>query len=115
MNLHYILRNDLGVAIESLKTSLPNLYKHIYTANYQRHAHSTLQNNLDESSLITVDDCQINIEVEFTENPISIAYSTNKLSYAPYPICVEYLEVGIVKKGAVLFISSDKKYDHEEI
>ena len=37
--------------IKSVKTSLPNLCKHIYAANYQWHAHSTLRNNLDESLL----------------------------------------------------------------
>ena len=100
----------LEMAIESLKTSLPNLCKHIYTANYQWHACSTLQNHLNKSSVITVEDYQINIEVEFTENPTSLAYSTNKLLYALYLICVEYLEGGIVKKSAVSFISSDKKH-----
>ena len=60
--------------------------------------------------MITVEDYQINFEVEFTENPTSLAYSTNKLLYALYLICVEYLEDGIVKKSAVSFISSDKKH-----
>ena len=105
----------LEMAIESLKTSLANFYKLIYTANYQWYAHSTLRNNLNESSVITVEDYQMNIEVEFTENPTSLVYSTNKLSYALYSTCVEYQEDGIVKKSAVSFISSDKKYDQEQI
>ena len=40
----------------------------------------------------------MNIEVEFSENPTSLACSTNKLLYTLYPICVEYLEDGIMKK-----------------
>ena len=51
--------------------------------------------------MITVEDYQINIQVEFTENSTSLAYSTNKFSYALYPIFVEYLEDGIVKKSDV--------------
>ena len=53
--------------------------KHNYTANYQWHAHSALWNNLDESSVITVEDYQMNIEIEFGENPTLSACSTNKL------------------------------------
>ena len=90
------IKNKQGKWVE--KSSLPILCKHIYMANYQWHAHSILQNNLDESSVITVEDYQMSIKVEFTENPTSLAYSTNKLLYALYPICVEYLEDGIMKK-----------------
>ena len=61
-----------------------------------------------------MEDYQINIQAEFTENSTSLAYSTYKFSYALYPIFVEYLEDGIVKKSDVI-ISSDKKYDHEQI
>ena len=100
------------MAIESLKTSLSNLSKHIYTDDYQWHAHSTLRNNLGESSVIILDDYQMNFKIEFTENPTSLAFSTNKLSYELYLICDEHLEDGIIKKGAVSFISSDKKHDH---
>ena len=79
------------------------------------HTHHSLQNKLHEWSVITVEDYQMHIEVKFTENPNLLAYSTNKLLYALYPICVEYLEDGIMKKSAVTFISSDKKHDHEQI
>ena len=105
----------LQTAIDKLRNCLPKLCNHIYTAHRQWQAHSLLRNNLDESSVITVEDYQMNIEVEFKENQTSLAYSANKLTFAMYPVCVEYVADGVVKKGAITFISGDKKHDHEQV
>ena len=45
------------------------------------------------------------------ENPTSTAYSTNKITLALYPICIEYKVDGVLHKGAVVFISDDKNHD----
>ena len=48
-----------------------------------------------------------------------MAYNSNKLSVAVYPICVEYLaEINgqeQIQKGAIVFISSDKKHDYQQV
>ena len=111
----YPIEMTLQEAIDELRESLPKLCKHIYTAHRQWHAHSTLRTNLDESSVITVEDYQMNIEVEFTENPTSLAYSTNKLTFALYPVCIEFIQDGEIKKGAVSFISKDRNHDHQQV
>ena len=56
------------------------------------------------------------MEVPYRENPTSLAYSTNKKTVALYPICVEYLnEHGQLCKGAIVFLSEDKKHDHQQV
>ena len=49
------------------------------------------RNNLDASSLIMIEDDQQNLEVVYAEQPTSMAYSSDKLTAAVYPICVEFL------------------------
>ena len=46
----------------------------------------------------------------------SLAYSSNKISVAMYPICLEYNdETGKLCKGAVTFISDDKDHSHQQV
>ena len=77
-------------AVRDLEQQLPKLKEHIYTAYSQWNAHKVNRIALDDSSVITVEDYQQNIEVEYIEKPTSLAYSTNKLAVALYPVCVEY-------------------------
>ena len=44
-----------------------------------------------------------------------MAYSSNKHTIAMYPICVEYLEEEEVRKGAIVFLSDDKKHDNQQV
>ena len=46
-----------------------------------------------------------------------MAYSTNKLTVAIYPICLEYLdEQGTLKRGgAIVFVSDDKRHDYQQV
>ena len=55
--------------------------------------------------------------MEYIETPTSMAYSSNKLSVAVYPICMEFktTEDGPVHKGAITFISDDKIHDHQQV
>ena len=70
---------------------------------------------LDESSIITIEDYQQNFEDFHMENPTSTAYSTNKITLALYPICIEYKVDGVLHKGAVVFISDDKNHDVQQV
>ena len=91
-------------AIEKLKDMLKGLVTHVYIAHKQWNAHNNLCANLDLQSVITVEDYQMNIELEYCENPTSIVYSTNKVAIALYPIAVEFLsESGELRKGAIAF------------
>ena len=50
----------------------------MYVAHQQWNALASLRQSLDKQSIITVEDYQMNIELEFSENPTPLAYSTNK-------------------------------------
>ena len=104
------------VATTFLK-SLPRLKRHIFIAHNQWDAHSKVRENLTVDSLITIEDYQRNIEVEYIEQPTSMAYSSNKLTVAVYPICLEFKmeDDGPVHKGAITFISDDKLHDHQQV
>ena len=95
-------------AMEKLKVLVKNLKWHIYTAHGQWSAHDVQRSCLDVNSIITVEDYQMNIEVVYTENPTSLAYSTNKKTVALFPICVEFVNSkGELCKGAIAFLSED--------
>ena len=55
------------------------------------------------------------MEIQFSEKPTASSYSVNKRSVAVYPICIEYISDGNVKKGAITFITEDKNHDHQQI
>ena len=58
----------------------------------------------------------MNLTVVYREAPTSVAYSTNKVSVAMYPLCVEYVdEKGQLCKGGVVFLSEDTLHDHQQI
>ena len=46
-----------------------------------------------------------------------MTYSSNKLSVAVYPICLEFKteDDGPVHKGTITFISDDKLHDHQQV
>ena len=92
------------------------LRKHIYTSHKQWDAHEKARQNLDLNTIISIEDYQMNMEVVYAENPTSLAFSTNKMTVAMYPICIEYLaEDGTIRKGAITFISADKDHCHQQI
>ena len=106
----------LEEALHRLKVKLVGLKWHIYTAHRQWTGHDVHRSNLNLESIITIEDYQMNIEVSYRENPTSLAYSTNKKTVALYPICVEFLnEHGQLCKGAIAFLSEDKKHDHQQV
>ena len=95
---------------------LPKLRRHIYTAHHQWRAHANARDNLDINSIVTIEDYQQNLEVVYSEQPTSMAYSSNKLTVAVYPICVEFMDLNSsLKKGAIVFISSDKRHDFQQV
>ena len=69
---------------------LPKLKDHIFTAYCQWSARAINRQNLDNNSIITIEDYQQNLEVVHQENLTSMAYSTNKTTVALFPICVEF-------------------------
>ena len=106
----------LDQCIEQLKSMIPNLRLHIYTAHKQWKAHEILRSNLVPGSIITIEDYQMNLEVSYGEAPTSVSYSANKISVAMYPLCVEYLnDEGTLCKGGIVFLSEDKLHDHQQI
>ena len=105
----------IEAAVENFLALLPKMRSHIYTAYCQWNAHAVNRVNLDGFSIITIEDYQQNLEIVLMENPTSTAYSTNKVTIALYPICVEYKIDNVLHKGAVVFLSDDKKHDLQQV
>lgn len=94
---------------------LPTLKRHIFTAHAQWHSQAISRESISEQCVITVEDYQQNIDVVYIEKIASMAYSSNKLTLAVYPICVEYQTDDDLKKGAICFISDDNIHDIQQV
>ena len=58
----------------------------------------------------------MNMTVEYSEKPTSMAYSTNKHSVAMYPICVEYIDdQDQLAKGAITLLSDDTNHSNQQV
>ena len=73
-------------------TMLPKLHHHINTSHHQWHTHANTRSSLDSNSIITIEGYQQNLHMIFSEQATSMAYSTNRLTIAVYPICMECLD-----------------------
>ena len=80
---------SLDEAVEKLKSLMPNLKLHIYTAHKWWKAHEIIYSNLTPGVIITIKDYQMNLEVTYRQAPTSQAYSSTKVSMAMYPLCIE--------------------------
>ena len=105
----------LSDVAQKFSKSLIKLKHHIFTAKAQWNAHTHFRSTMDDNSVITIEDYQQNLEVTYIEAPTSMAYSSNKLTVAIYPICVEYLVDRELCKGAIVFISDDKVHDLQQV
>ena len=102
-------------AVQNFKSMLPKFKIQVYSAYRQWRAHTTNREALDNESVITIEDYQQNMEVEFNENPTAMAFSSNKTTVALYPVCIEYKVDDIIKKGGVIFIRDDKKHNMHQV
>ena len=103
-------------ALTKLSQMCKPLRLHIFTAHKQWNAHEKAWQNLTVNSIISVEDYQMNMEVQYKENPTSMAYSTNKMTVAMYPICIEYkTDDRTIRKGDITFISDDKDHSNQQI
>ena len=80
----YQVKTTLKNAVEKLNEMMTPLRMHIYTAHRQWNAHDHARLALDSTTLITVEDYQMNLKLLLSENPTSKAYRTNKRSVAMY-------------------------------
>ena len=102
-------------AIHNFLKLIPKLKDYIFSAYCQWNAHAINRQNLCNNSVITIEDYQQNLEVIHSENPTSMAYSSNKTTVALFCICVEFLLDGVIQKGAVVFLSDDKDHDAQQV
>ena len=107
--------NTAASLVDILKKMLPKFQTHVYNAYCQWNAHAKSREMLDDESIITIEDYQQNMELDYKETPTGMAYSSNKFSVAMYPIGVEYKVQGVLKKGGIIFISDDKKHDMQQV
>ena len=71
-------KQTVGEVLERLRVMVVGLKWHIYTAHRQWTGHDVHRTNLNSESIITIEDYQMNMEVDYRENLTSLAYSTNK-------------------------------------
>ena len=103
-------------AVDKLIDMLPELKRHIYASHVQWHAHSTMRANLDDTSVITIEDYQQNMEIVYEEMPTSTSYSGNKMTVAMFPMIFEFLnDDGELNKIAYIFLTDDKQHDHQQV
>ena len=58
----------------------------------------------------------MNIELQYCENPTLLAYSTNELTLASHPICIDFIdEDGNLKKGATCFLATNEKHYYHQV
>ena len=112
----FSVTDTLENIVQTFINSIPKLKLHIYTAHRQCSVHATSREKLTSDCVITIEDYQRNTEVEYIEKPASMAYSSNTLAVAVYPICVEYRNAnGDLRKGVITFISDDKLHDLQQV
>ena len=75
---------------DMLLALLTKLKSHTYNAYCQWNAHTENRSALDEASIITIEDYQQNLEIEYNEMPTSMDFSSNRTTVALYPCVVEY-------------------------
>ena len=104
-------------AVEMLKSFFPKMKIHVYTATHQYQALKLRTASLNVGDLLTIEDYTMNIDVAYTESTTSSHYSANTISFAGYPIAVRYMDPRTLEpaKGAILFVSEDKKHDFEQV
>lgn len=100
---------------DMLLAILTKLKSHTYNAYCQWNAHTQNRSALDEASIITIEDYQQNLEIEYNEMPTSMAFSSNKTTVALYPCVVEYKVDDVLHKGAIVFLSDDKIHDMQQV
>ena len=84
---------------------------HLYSTHAMECPCSSKRESLLET-FISVEGYQMNMEVMYSENPTSLAYSANKLTVAMCPICTEFKAAdGTIAKGAI----TDKEHSHQLI
>ena len=105
----------IAETVQKFMEMLPKLKVHVFTAYSQWNAHAMHHNALDDISVMTIEDYQQNLELEYSENPTSMAYSKNKTTVALYPIAVEYKVNRMLHKGAIVFLSDDKLHDFQQM
>lgn len=112
-----LFRHDVTIteAVIMFLDMMPKLKVHVFTAYSQWNAHTVNRLSLDDTSVITIEDYQQNLEIEYAETPTAMAYSSNKTTVALYPIVAEYEVNGVPHKGAIVFISDDKLHDFQQV
>ena len=100
-----------------LEDFFPKLKVHVYIATHQYEALRLKSDSLNLGDLLTIEDYTMNIEINYSESTTSSHYTANSITFAGYPVAVRYLDPRSLKpaKGALLFISEDKKHDFEQV
>ena len=108
---------SMDQAVKKLLSFFPKMKTHVYVATNQYQALKLRTESLGIGDLLTIEDYTMNIDIIYSETTTSSHYSANTVSYAGFPVAVRYIDPATLNpaKAAILFISSDKKHDFEQV
>ena len=103
--------------VKMFEAFFPKIKAHVFVATHQYEALRLRSESLQVGDLLTIEDYTMNIDVDYSETTTSSHYSANVVSFAGYPIAVRFRNPSTrtLAKGAILFISEDKKHDYEQV
>ena len=108
---------SMDQAVKKLLSFFPKMKTHVYVATHQYQAMKLRTESLGIGDLLTIEDYTMNIDIIYSETTTSSHYSANTVSYAGFPVAVRYIDPATLNpaKAAILFISSEKKHDFEQV
>ena len=107
----------LQQAVDKLKGKVPALKAHIYRAANQWKCCKEDLENLQPGTVLTIEDFQMNIEVQFFQITTSAFFGANQEQRAMAPMFIAFRKTpdSPVTKGGLVFISEDLGHDFHQV
>ena len=107
----------LQQAVDKLKGKVPALKAHIYRAANQWKCCKEDLENLEPGTVLTIEDFQMNIEVQFFQITTSAFFGANQEQRAMAPMFIAFRKTpdSPVTKGGLVFISEDLGHDFHQV
>jgi hypothetical protein len=103
--------------VKGLTKDIKVMKAHVFKSNKCWEGLQARLDTLRPGYVLTEEDFQRNIEVMYREMPTSMGFTSNILTFMVYPTGLYFKREGseILEKAAIVFVSDDKKHDHEQV
>ena len=104
-------------AAKKLQDELPALKAHIYRAANQWKCFKADMENLHPGTLLSIEDYQMNLVIQFYETTTSSFMGANQEQRAMFPIFLAFRKTpsSPVTKGGLVFLSEDLSHDFHQV